>query len=179
MILFGDRQPDTWLNLRFGKVEALFALPPVLLLLTIIVLEILGVPLQWHFNGGPAIILFCVMAVVIFFLGRFCLVFPIAVMERRFDFGQAWALSHGNVWRMIGVWIIVTSPPFMVAGACAMVAAHRVEIHSSRDDSQTIRRIVAGAFCADLSDVDRPRRAVCRHLVAHTRRSPALRRMPR
>ena len=35
VILFGDRQPRTFLNLRFGKVEALFALPPVLLFLTL------------------------------------------------------------------------------------------------------------------------------------------------
>ena len=57
------------------------------------------------------------MAVVIFFLGRFCLVFPIAVMERRFDFARAWALSHGNVWRMIAVWIVVTTPPSAIVAA--------------------------------------------------------------
>ena len=117
MILFGDRQPGTFLNLRFGKVEALFALPPVLLFLTLIVLEFLGVSLQWHFDGGPAIIFFCVMAVVIFFLARFCLVFPIAVIERRFDFARAWALSHGNVWRMIAVWFVVTTPPLVIVAA--------------------------------------------------------------
>lgn len=117
VILFGDRQPRTFLNLRFGKVEALFALPPVLLLLTLVVLGNLGVPLTWHFDGGPAFIFFCVMAIVIFFLARFCLVFPIAVIERRLDFAQAWALSRGNVWRMIAVWIVVTTPALIVADA--------------------------------------------------------------
>lgn len=117
VILFGDRQPRTFLNLHFGKVEALFALPPMLLFLTLIVLEFLGVSLQWHFDGEPAFIFFFVMAVVIFFLGRFCLVFPIAVIERRFDFARAWALSHGNVWRMIAVWIVVTTPPSVIVAA--------------------------------------------------------------
>src|SRR6187431_90345 len=41
VILFGDRQPGTWLNLRFGKVEALFALPPLLGVLLLVVLEAL------------------------------------------------------------------------------------------------------------------------------------------
>jgi len=117
VILFGDRQPNTWLNLRFGKVEALFALPPVLLVLTLIVLDSLGVRLEWHLTGTPAVIMICVTAVVIFFLGRFSLIFPIAVIERRFDFAQAWALSYANVWRMIAVWMLVTTPPYLVLGA--------------------------------------------------------------
>lgn len=117
VILFSDRQPGTWLNLRFGKVEALFALPPIACVLLIIALEALGVPLEWHFKGGPALVAGGVMAVVIFFLGRSSLIFPIAVVERRFDFAQAWALSHGNVLRMIAVWILVTTPPYVVLGA--------------------------------------------------------------
>src|SRR5690349_427336 len=56
LILFGDRAPRTWfgvpwLNLRFGKVEALFALPPFLLYGTLVTLGSLGVPLEWHVNG--------------------------------------------------------------------------------------------------------------------------------
>jgi len=117
VILFGDRQPGTFLNLRFGKVEALFALPPLLMSVTIIILDFLGVPLTWHFDGGAAIVMWCVVSVIIFFLARTCLVFPIAVIERRFDFGQAWALSHGNVWRMIGVWIAAITPAVMVLAA--------------------------------------------------------------
>jgi hypothetical protein len=117
VILFGDRQPGTLLNLRFGKVEALFALVPFLYAVVIIGLQLLGVPLKWHVNGGPALVMFCVMAVVIFFLGRFSLVFPIAVVERRLDF----ALASGNVWRMIAVWVLVTTPAFMVLGALQSV----------------------------------------------------------
>jgi len=117
VILFGDRQPGTWLNLRFGKVEALFALPPLLGVLLLVVLEALGVPLEWHVTGGAALVGWGVMAVVLFFLARFSLIFPIAVMERRFDFAQAWALSEGNVWRMIAVWLIVTMPAYAVVAA--------------------------------------------------------------
>ena len=117
VILFGDRARGTWLNLRFGKVEALFALPPLLGVLLLIVLDALGVPLEWHFTGVPALIAGGVMAVVLFFSARFSLIFPIAVMERRFDFAQAWALSEGNVLRMIAVWLIVTTPAYAVVSA--------------------------------------------------------------
>ena len=117
LILSGDRQPGTFLNLRFGKVEALFALPLVLLFLTILTLELLGVPLKWHVTGGAAMVVWGIMAVMIFFSARFCLAFPIAVLERRVDFAQAWALSHGNVWRMIAVWIVVTTPAYALIAA--------------------------------------------------------------
>lgn len=116
--LFGDRQPGTFLNLRFGKVEALFALPPFLYAAVIITLQILGVPLEWHFNGGgPAIAMMCVIAVVIFLAARFCLIFPIAVMQGRFNVAQAWSLSSGYAWRMLCLSIVVTTPAFIVAGA--------------------------------------------------------------
>jgi hypothetical protein len=116
LILFGDHRPKAWLNLHFGKVEALFALLPFLFYATIVLLDSLGVPLEWHLKGGPALVMIGVMSIVIFFLARFCLIFPIAVVERRFDFGQAWALSHGNVWRMVGVWILVSIPLLMAFG---------------------------------------------------------------
>ena len=123
VILFGDRAPGTWLNIRFGKVEALFAILPaaylITLLLTFIVLSALGLPTEFHVKGEPAMVLFLwiVMAVVFFLLARFCLVFPIAVMERRVDFALAWTLSRGNVWRMIGVWLVLTMLAYTVFGA--------------------------------------------------------------
>jgi hypothetical protein len=117
VILFADRAPDTWLNIRFGKVEALFAILPAAYLLTFVTLPALGVPTEFHFKGGPAMVMWIVMAVVIFLLARFCLVFPIAVMQRRVAFAQAWALSHGNVWRMIGVWLVLTMLAYTVFGA--------------------------------------------------------------
>ena len=80
-------------------------------------LSALGLPTEFHVKGGPAAVMWIVMAVVLFLLARFCLVFPIAVMERRVDFAQAWALSHGNVWRMIGVWLVLTMLAYTVFGA--------------------------------------------------------------
>lgn len=115
-ILFGDRQPNTWLNIRFGKVEALFAIVPVIYLAVLATMSALGIPTEVHYKGNPAFVAMIVMAIAIFFLARFCLIFPIAVVERRIDFAQAWALSHGNAWRMIGLWIVVTIPPFTVLG---------------------------------------------------------------
>ena len=117
VILFGDRAPGTWLNIRFGKVEALFAILPAAYLLIVVALSALGVPTEFHVKGGPAVVLWIVMAVVIFLLARFCLVFPIAVMERRVDFALAWTLSHGNVWRMIGVWLVLTMLAYTAFGA--------------------------------------------------------------
>jgi hypothetical protein len=117
LILFGDRAPNAWLNIRFGKVEALFAILPALCVATPIALSALGIPTKLHLTGDPAVVAMIVMAVVIFFLTRFSLVFPIAVIERRVNFAQAWALSHANVWRMIGLWLIVTMPALLVADA--------------------------------------------------------------
>lgn len=117
LILFGDRAPGTWLNIRFGKVEALFAILPAAYLVPTVVLPALGVPTEFHLKGGPAMIMWVVMAVAIFFLARFSLVFPIAVIERRVNFAQAFALSHANVWRMIGLWLVVTMPALLVADA--------------------------------------------------------------
>lgn len=116
VILFGDRQRKAFLNLHFGVVEALFAALPLAFFLATTVLVWLGVPLEWHVKGGPALVGFVIIAVVVFFFVRFCLIFPIAVVERRLDFAQAWALSHGNVCRMIAVWIAVTAPAYMVIG---------------------------------------------------------------
>ena len=117
VVLFGARAPGTWLNIHFGKVEALFAILPAAYLLTVVTLPALGVPMKFHFEGGPAVIMWVVMAMVIFLLARFCLVFPIAVMERRLDFAQAFALSQGNVWRMLGVWIVITMLAYTLFGA--------------------------------------------------------------
>lgn len=116
VILFGDRAPGTWLNIRFGKVEALFAILPVAFLLVTTTMSALGLPTKVHFTGGPAVAMWIVVAVIVFFVVRFCLVFPIAVMERRIDFAQAWALSHGNVWRLIGVWFLVTMLAYTAFG---------------------------------------------------------------
>ena len=80
-------------------------------------LSALGLPTEFHVKGGPAAVMWIVMAVVFFLLARFCLVFPIAVMERRVDFAQAWALSRGNVWRMVGVWLVLTMLAYTFFGA--------------------------------------------------------------
>jgi hypothetical protein len=107
VILFGDRDPYTFLNVRFGKVQALFAILPAAYLLTFVTLSALGLPTEFHLKGGPAMAMWIVFAVIVFLIARFCLVFPIAVVERRIDFAQAWLLSHGNVWRLIGVTLLV------------------------------------------------------------------------
>ena len=90
---------------------------PPLISSSFVALSALGLPTEFHVKDGPAVIMWIVMAVVIFFLVRFCLVFPIAVMQRRVDFAQAWALSHGNVWRMIGVWLVLTMLAYTLFGA--------------------------------------------------------------
>jgi hypothetical protein len=116
VILFGDRASDTFLNVRFGKVQALFAILPVAYLLVTATLSALNVPMEFHVKGGPALIMWIVFAVIIFVIARFCLAFPIAVVERRIDFAQAWTLSHGNVWRLIGVWLLVTMLAYAAFG---------------------------------------------------------------
>jgi hypothetical protein len=107
VILFGDRDPYTFLNVRFGKVQALFSILPIAYLVVTTTMSALGLPTELHLKGGPAVVMWIVFAVIIFLIARFCLVFPIAVVERRIDFAQAWLLSHGNVWRLIGVTLLV------------------------------------------------------------------------
>jgi len=121
VILLGDRKPGRYLYAAFGKVEMLFALLPVIVVVPIVLVAVLVF-------GLAAILIprsFWPLVVVLFMLGygafvfvviRFSLILPIAVLERRYNFVQAWSLTRGNFWRMVGLWLVVFIPVAVVVG---------------------------------------------------------------
>jgi len=122
VILFGDRKPGQYIYFAFGRVEGLFFLLPLVVTVAGIALMLLGiVPFALTSAFGLQIYVLPVLLFVsVFLLVRFCLIFPIAVVEQRYDFARAWALSRGNFWRIVGVWFVgFVLPAFVLQLAIA------------------------------------------------------------
>jgi hypothetical protein len=122
VILFNDRQPGTFVNFNLGKVEGLFILLPVLLSAGIVLFaSAIGTLFEGVGPGALGLAIVCLVAPVFFLAVRYSLVFPIAVVERRYNFGAAWALSRGNFWRLVGLWAVAVLPAlalfFLMQGA--------------------------------------------------------------
>jgi hypothetical protein len=115
VILFNDRQPGVFINFNLGKVEGLFILLPVLLSAGIVLFaSAIGALFEGVGPGALGLAVACLVAPVFFLVVRYSLVFPIAVVERRYNFRAAWALSRGNFWRLVGLWLVVAVPVLMV-----------------------------------------------------------------
>jgi len=111
VILFNDRQPGSFVNFNFGKVEGLFVLLPVLFYAGFAVLAAaIGFVLGGLPPGALFIVTFGIVGTMLFLIVRYVLVFPIAVVERSYNFLAAWSLSHENFWRLIGLWAVVSIP---------------------------------------------------------------------
>ena len=114
VVLFGDRKPGTYVYFNFGKVEGLFVILP--LVVGMVIMLAFSAIFASTFNPGEApnlalIFLFLLAAAVLFFLSvRLALLWPIIVVEERFDFQQAWNLSRGNFWRLFGTFILALLP---------------------------------------------------------------------
>jgi hypothetical protein len=116
VILFGDRRPGRFIHLAVGKVELLFALLPIAFYLATAGIFLSGA-LVASLSAAPTFVaLLGVSAVVAFFFLaiRLLLIFPVTVVERRYDFSQTWALTRGNFWRILGLWIVVFVPILIV-----------------------------------------------------------------
>ncbi len=136
IILFGDRQPECFVYLAFGKIEALFALLPIVLILAM-GLGFLGLSAIAVATSQVPIFFFlvwlCVWVASAVLIVRLALIFPVTVVEGRYDFGQAWALTRGNFWRILALWIVVFIPVLIIAGVLFAVigfstVASRVDV---------------------------------------------------
>jgi len=52
-------------------------------------------------------------------------VHPLTVVEGRYDFASAWALTRGNFWRLVGLWLVVAIPMIVVALVVAYAVLFR------------------------------------------------------
>src|SRR5262245_4080740 len=118
VILLGDRKPGHFLHIALGKVELLFALLPIILMVPIVIVMalVLGAALLLKSSGGINVILALLSPAWLFVLVRIELVFPIAVLEGRYNFSESWSLTRGNFWRILGLWLLVLIPFLIVFG---------------------------------------------------------------
>jgi hypothetical protein len=115
VILLGDRKPGRFLYVALGKVELLFALLPIILVGPFVVAWtlIFGLFFEQVQKGGGGVLVFPLLllwAGGIFVMVRLTPLFPITVFEGRYNFSQAWSLTRGNFWRIVGLWIVVLVP---------------------------------------------------------------------
>jgi Membrane domain of glycerophosphoryl diester phosphodiesterase len=126
LILMGDRKPGSFLHFAFGKIELLFTLLPVILLVPVVIVLslVFGVAaVALPKEAAPVLVVFIVLAwaAVMFVALRLELLLPLTVLEGRYNFGEAWKLTHGNFWRIVGVWVVTLVPFMAVAVVMSIV----------------------------------------------------------
>ncbi len=101
VLLFGDRKPGHFIYFEFGRVEAFFALLPVIGGVIFLAFQLLMLPLMLSQYAAlsflivpPAIVLMVVITT------RLMVIFPVTVVRRRLAFAEAWGLTRGNFWRI-------------------------------------------------------------------------------
>jgi len=115
VILLGDRKPGRFAHVAFGRVEMLFALLPIIVMIPIFIVSVLVFVLSAVVfpKSGYAFVLVAVVllwAAAIFVIVRLALVFPLAVLEGRYNVSQSWSLTRGNFWRLVGLWLVALIP---------------------------------------------------------------------
>ncbi len=75
---------------------------------------------------GPlmAVGIIVVVLLAFFLLVRFSLVLPVIVKEKRIGVGRSWTLTRGNVWRLIGLTILIGIVSSIVGGAILTAAGY-------------------------------------------------------
>ena len=120
VILMGDRRPGLLVHFAFGKVEMLFVFLPIIGMAIAISGSMLLIGMIEALLGdkNPALnlVFILVWCALIFCVVRLAMIFPVTVIESRYDFRQAWALTRGNFWRLVGLGIVVFVPSLIVAG---------------------------------------------------------------
>ncbi|NWG23342.1 MAG: hypothetical protein HXY30_02815 [Pseudorhodoplanes sp.] len=113
VILFGDRKDNQYYYLGFGRVELLFVLLPVAIGAIFLALSFLSAESD---EESPFVLAAFAVIVFAFFyvMVRLSLIFPIVVVEGRYDFGQAWALTRGNFWRLFATWLVAVIPLLLI-----------------------------------------------------------------
>ena len=126
VILLGDRHPGRFAHLAFGRVEALFALLPLILLVPTILVTFVVALLAAATMPRSFASLFVVLLVwsgFIFVMIRFQPIFPLTVLERRYNFAEAWSLTRGNFWRLLALWVVVLIPVALVASIFSLLTS--------------------------------------------------------
>jgi hypothetical protein len=133
LILFDDRRPGTFVLFSFGRAEFLFTMTLVIpfIIAVVVTLAVLialvgtGVissdrpPPAWLFVG-PLLTFVAVLYLVI----RLFLIYPIIVVERRFDYRQSWRMSRGRFWRLFSVATLGVLPTAVVFGLVHQLLRH-------------------------------------------------------
>ncbi len=118
VILFGDRKPGTYIYFAFGKVEALFIVLPLLIFVAAIILSIPAGLAAAAIDSRSPVIYIAAIAIPVLIVGFFSIrlspLLPIAVVEERYDFRQAWDLTESNFWRLLGTFILGWLPFIVV-----------------------------------------------------------------
>ena len=118
VILFGDRRPGTYIYFAFGKVEALFIVLPLLIFVAAIILSIPAGLAAAAIDSSSPVIYIAAIAIPVLIVGFFSIrlspLLPIAVVEERYDFRQAWDLTESNFWRLLGTFILGWLPFIVV-----------------------------------------------------------------
>jgi hypothetical protein len=107
LILFGDDKAGQYVYLSFGRTEFLFVALPIMAYIVMIILFVVTALIT------PFLSSLVTLGVSFLFLRMF-LIFPIIVVEGRYDFEQAWELGRGNIWRFIGLGLVVFLPVLVV-----------------------------------------------------------------
>lgn len=116
VILFGDRKPGRLFYFSFRKIELLFLLLPLVAYVTLFSLNVLVV-LNFRFLPAPSffVLLSISAAFALLWLAlRLLLIFPVTVVEGRYDFSQAWTLTRRNFWRLVATMIVAGVPLIVV-----------------------------------------------------------------
>ena len=134
VILFGDRRPNSYLNFAFGKTEILYLLmTAIMLLLVMTLMAVILTPTIYALANGDftsffsqfekfpqnmpnlmasgtfGVLMFAYLAgwiIVVFFMLRLAVWPPSVVATGRLSPSEAWNLTQGNAWRIIGLFVL-------------------------------------------------------------------------
>ncbi|MCB1500430.1 MAG: hypothetical protein KDK07_11690 [Bauldia sp.] len=133
VILFGDRQPGRYFLFNVGRAEFYFTAVPAVLQFSIIVTGLVAFAVirpppfgQVAVSGGLVLVLFLGLSAV-WLLGtwaicRLIAFYPLIVVRERLPFADAWHLSRGNFWRILGVVVCASLPIVVVMSAAGLFA---------------------------------------------------------
>jgi hypothetical protein len=127
VILFGDRKPGIFLLFSVGIVELYFTVVPLVVQLGAVGIVVLAILVFGWPTIGPApgngllrsVAFFAAWALGTWVFCRFVAFYPLVVVTERLAIREAWRLSRGNFWRILGVFFFGLLPLFL-AGMVAV-----------------------------------------------------------
>lgn len=152
VILFGDRRPGQYFNFAFGRTELLYVFMGVLsaLMFLAVVGAVFG-PIVYYASGGDPVgffdkfikepqavakmleanvswllaLYFVLWVALIYLTVRLAVWPPAVVATNRLSFGEAWQLTRGNVWRIIGAFVLTFCMLYALIALPLAVAAYQ------------------------------------------------------